>query len=215
MNSVDKKENDLPDSKRKMVRGKAHGKQIRGELQYSFSEPVLETALHSLAHRGQEAHGIHVECIGGGVLESLPEDMHVLFFLTIRELLMNIVRHTNARHATISMSREESQIRINVVDDGIGFNTTGLTRKPQKNDGFGLFSIGKRVGRLGGRLDLISQPGQGTQAVVAVPERRNPISTKHLSGIKNIVTCYTAKCFWIGFASGRRLLPTSRRWPAC
>lgn len=177
MNSVDEIENDLPDSKQKNVRGKVNGKQIPKELQHSFSESDLETALHSLAHRAQETHGIHVEYIGDGILKSLPENMHIFLFRTIRELLMNIVRHARARHAAISISREENQVHIKVVDDGIGFNTSDLARKPQKNAGFGLFSIRKRVGRRGGRLDLISHPGQGTQAVVVVPERRNPIST--------------------------------------
>ena len=71
MNSVDKHENDLPDSKRKIVHGKVHGKQTPGELRYSFSESVFETALHSFAHRVQEAQGILVKCICDGVFKSL------------------------------------------------------------------------------------------------------------------------------------------------
>ena len=82
---------------------------------------LISTALNSLAQRVEEAHGIQVECISDGILKSLPKDMHVLFFQTIRELLMSVVGHANAWHATISISREKSQIRINIVDDGIGF----------------------------------------------------------------------------------------------
>jgi two-component system NarL family sensor kinase len=170
MGSEDKNENDLIASKQKIAHGKLHGKQSLKELQHPLSEADIETALQSLAHRVQETHGIHVECIGDGVLKSLPKDTHILLFRIILELLMNVVRHANARHASISICREESQIRINVMDDGIGFNTADLARTPEKDTGFGLFSMRKRAVRLGGRLDLISHPGRGTRAVLVIPE---------------------------------------------
>jgi hypothetical protein len=40
----------------------------------------ISTALNSFAQHVEEAHGIQVECIGDGILKSLPKDMHVLFF---------------------------------------------------------------------------------------------------------------------------------------
>jgi signal transduction histidine kinase len=134
-----------------------------------LDESGLETTLRSLAHRVQEAHGIQVECTGDGTTDTLGRDLRVLLFRTIRELLINVVKHAQARHVTISISSANNQIRINVVDDGIGFDTACLADEQAKKNGFGLISIRERLGRLGGRLKLISNPGQGTRAAVVIP----------------------------------------------
>lgn len=134
-----------------------------------LDESGLETTLHSLAHRVQEAHGIQIECIGDGTTDTLKRDLRVLLFRTIRELLINVVKHARAQHVTISLNSANNQIRIDVVDDGIGFNTAGLADAQDKKNGFGLISIREGLGLLGGRLDLISNPGQGTRAVVVIP----------------------------------------------
>jgi signal transduction histidine kinase len=134
-----------------------------------LDESGLEATLRSLAHRVQEAHGIQVECIGDGTTDTLGRDLRVLLFRTIRELLINVVKHAQARHVTISISSANNHIRINVVDDGIGFNIAGPSDERAKKNGFGLISIRERLARLGGRLNLTSNPGQGTRAAVVIP----------------------------------------------
>ncbi len=170
---------DLPDGTRHMRVGECLDfidqaiKQTR-LLMFEFypwilDESGLEATLRSLAHRIQEAHGIQVECIGDGTTDTLGRDLRVLLFRTIRELLINVVKHAQARHVTISISSAGNQIRINVVDDGIGFDVAGLADEQAIKNGFGLISIRERLGRLGGRLNLISKPGQGTRAAVVIP----------------------------------------------
>ena len=134
-----------------------------------LAESGLETTLHSLAHRVQEVHGIQVECIGDGTSDRLDRDLSVLLFRTIRELLINVVKHARARHVTISLNSANNQIRMKVVDDGVGFNIADPADAQARKNGFGLISIRESLGRLGGRLDLISNPGQGTRAVVLIP----------------------------------------------
>jgi len=136
---------------------------------WTLHESGLETTLRSLAHRVHEAHGLQVECIGDGTSDTLDQNLRVLLFRTIRELVINVVKHAQARHVTISISSAKNQVRINVVDDGIGFDIAGIADETEKKNGFGLFSIRERLDRLGGRLDLISHPGKGTHAAVVVP----------------------------------------------
>jgi len=134
-----------------------------------LDESGLETTLRSLAHRIQEVHGIQVECSGDGTTNVLGKDLRVLLFRTIRELVINVVKHAQARHVTISITSAKDQIRINVVDDGIGFNIAGMVDTQAEKNGFGLVSIRERLGQVGGRLDLTSHPGQGTCAAVLIP----------------------------------------------
>ena len=140
-----------------------------------LDESGLETTLRSLAHRVQEAHGIQVDCSGDGMTDALGKDLRDLLFRTVRELVINVVKHAKARHVTISVTSANNQIRIDVVDDGTGFNIADITGKGIENSGFGLASIRERIGELGGRLDFSSSPGQGTTVSVVIPAERNPV----------------------------------------
>ena len=132
-------------------------------------ESGLEATLRNLAHRVQEAYGIQVECNGDGTPDTLNRNLRLLLFRTIRELLFNVVKHARAKHVTISISRAKNQIRIAVEDNGIGFNIAETLAEQKNKNAFGLFSIRERLSRLGGRLDLVSLPGEGTRASVVVP----------------------------------------------
>ena len=132
-------------------------------------ESGLEAALCSLARRFQETYGIQVECKGDGTSDTLDPKLRVLLFRTIRELLFNVVKHSRAEHATISISKAKNQISIAVEDNGIGFNIAQTLAEQENRNAFGLSIIRERLGQLGGRLDLTSLPGEGTHASVVVP----------------------------------------------
>ena len=132
-------------------------------------ESGLEATFRNLAQRVQEAYGIQVACIGDGIPDTIDRNLRILLFRSIRELLFNVVKHARAKHVTISSSRAKNQICITVKDDGIGFNIAETLAEQENKNAFGLFSIRERLDRYGGRLDLISLPGEGTRASVVVP----------------------------------------------
>jgi signal transduction histidine kinase len=136
---------------------------------WTLHEAGLVTTLCRLAHRVQETYGIQIECIGDGTPDTPDRDLRILLFRTIRELLLNVVKHAKAKHATIQIRRAKNRIHINVVDDGIGFDFAAIADKLNNENAFGLFSIRERLSLRGGRLDLISVPGKGTRAAVVVP----------------------------------------------
>jgi signal transduction histidine kinase len=140
-----------------------------------LDESGLEATLRSLAQRVQQVHGIQVECHGDGSSGRLSRDLSVLLFRTVRELLINAVKHAQAKHVTISIGTANQQIGIDVVDDGTGFDISDMPGRWAENNGFGLASIRERIGELGGRLDLSSAPGHGTRVSVVIPAEENPI----------------------------------------
>jgi signal transduction histidine kinase len=89
----------------------------------------------------------------------------------VRELLFNAVKHAQARHVKVTIRRDNHHIRINVEDDGVGFDTAKLGYYASGTSGFGLFSIRERLDYLGGRLELESEPGHGTQVSLVAPLR--------------------------------------------
>ena len=101
--------------------------------------------------------------------EALPlsEEQSVLLFQSVRELLINIVKHAGATEAKISVSQADGVLRITVSDRGVGCHVDPAEIRLEP--GFGLFSIRERMKALGGRFDMRSVPGQGTTVILELP----------------------------------------------
>jgi signal transduction histidine kinase len=67
------------------------------------------------------------------------------------------------------MHRCEQHVRIEVCDDGRGFDAARPVRKADRG-GFGLFSVRERLAALGGRMEVVSSPGRGTQISILMPQ---------------------------------------------
>ena len=102
--------------------------------------------------------------IDAKVAGSLPRDHSAQLLQIAREGLANIVRHAKARAGHISLRRRGGAVRLEVVDDGVGFDA-----KAENGKGLGLHHIAARVRKLGGRLKVKSRPSRGSSIVVEIP----------------------------------------------
>jgi signal transduction histidine kinase len=93
----------------------------------------------------------------------------VILFQVVRELLVNVGKHSRASWAKVILSLEDQSFRIQVNDDGVGFDATQIYAPKNTKGGFGFFSMRERLQYLGGELDVKSKPGQGTQIILTVP----------------------------------------------
>lgn len=96
---------------------------------------------------------------------NLPEPVEQDLYLVLREALMNIARHSHATRADISLSQTETQIRVSLSDDGVGFDSAVA----DNNHGLGLPSMKDRINRLGGELIIESSPGRGATISFLLP----------------------------------------------
>lgn len=101
----------------------------------------------------------------------LPEDQAMLLFQSVRELLMNVVKHAAAKEAAITVRVNQGWLSITVTDRGVGFAHVdkAALREEGHVPGFGLFSIRERMLALGGRFELRSVLGHGTEATLIAP----------------------------------------------
>jgi len=130
----------------------------------------LLSALKWLVQWMQEKHGLTVELQAESGIDSQPEDISILMFQCIRELLFNVVKHAGVKTARIDFAREgKDRLRAVVSDRGIGFDPEVAWQKSESGAGFGLFSIRERVTLLGGSLEVESAPGKGTAFSLMVP----------------------------------------------
>jgi signal transduction histidine kinase len=105
---------------------------------------------------------------------TVPEDQAVLLFQSVRELLINASKYAGTGAATVSMECRDEQLRIQVRDDGAGFDVAAAaaaagTAPGGSSSKFGLFSIRERMTALGGSFDIQSAPGQGVTATLTLP----------------------------------------------
>jgi signal transduction histidine kinase len=108
----------------------------------------------------------------------LSEDIKIVLFQSIRELVNNIIKHAQAHNVEVDIQRHENTIRITVNDDGVGFNVEELKLPERSRGGFGLFSIAERLGYLGGSFELQAQPGRGSSFTLQAPLEADAILCK-------------------------------------
>jgi signal transduction histidine kinase len=134
----------------------------------NLAEEGLASALAELAD-GMERSGIEVSLDTDGA-EELPLPSAALLFRTAQEVVRNVISHSGARSALISVFQDYDKVTLVIDDDGRGFDDAELGQRA--DDGhFGLRSIGDLLARAGGALSVRAAPGQGTRVEAEVPLR--------------------------------------------
>ena len=144
-------------------------------LTFEISPPELYTlgldsALEELAQRFGEERRLQCQVFGLDEENPLCDHVKSLLYRIVRELLINVAKHAEARCVDIRLSRVDGYLRITVEDNGKGFDVARLTRHQTDSiAGFGLFSIRERLHHVGGSLNIDSELGQGTKVTLEVP----------------------------------------------
>ncbi len=122
----------------------------------------LETALEDLIAPAAAA-GIHASVSVSGV-ENASDPEVALVWRVAQEAVRNATRHSGASTLAVTVRGDEEQLLLEVVDDGVGFDTSA----PSKPDRFGLRGLRSLVRDVGGELDVTSAVGEGTSVRMAV-----------------------------------------------
>jgi signal transduction histidine kinase len=97
-------------------------------------------------------------------LPPLSDAKAIGLFRILQEALTNVMRHARAHTVQIALVEEGGQLRMTVIDDGVGFAVDAA-----RPTSFGLVGVRERVLMLGGDMTLESEPGEGTSLSVAIP----------------------------------------------
>ena len=92
--------------------------------------------------------------------DPLPADVEVSAYFIVAEALTNVIKHARATRAIVRAAVEDSVLRLEVRDDGVG---------GADPEGHGLMGIADRVDALGGRLRIESVSGEGTVLAARLP----------------------------------------------
>jgi PAS domain S-box-containing protein len=145
-------------------------------LNFELFPPVLQrsglpAALKWLADWTHDKYKIEVRVAADPGADSGRKDVRTLLFESVRELLFNAVKHARADRVSLELALDpEDQLCITVSDQGIGFDPAELDDRSKAGEvGWGLFSIRERLTLLGGRVEIDSAAGKGTQVRLVAP----------------------------------------------
>ena len=93
------------------------------------------------------------------------EDFEMKIYFIVMELLNNIIKHSHAREAKLSIKENNASLQIDIVDNGKGFDPS----KFHILEGFGISQIKARISNLKGTIDINSNPNAGTSISMMVP----------------------------------------------
>jgi signal transduction histidine kinase len=151
------------------------------ELSRLLRPPVLDDlglvpALSWLVRTLEKRTGLAIELTFGGELaagagaepQRLEPEVETVIFRVVQEALTNTLKHSGARRAEVTVTADRSEVSVRIADPGAGFDPDA-TFGGAPATGVGLAGMRDRVELFGGRLTLVSAPGQGTEILLAVP----------------------------------------------
>jgi two-component system, chemotaxis family, CheB/CheR fusion protein len=148
---------------------------VTRNLSVDLSPPVLHNegileAIHWLAAQMEQQHGLRVEVSATNRWPRLNEDLRVLLFQLVRELLFNIIKHADVANAAVTFVLEDNHLKIQVSDQGRGFDINA-SHSPTSQ---GLARIQQRLGLIGGHMQVESVVGEGTVVTLYIPIIQQP-----------------------------------------
>jgi signal transduction histidine kinase len=127
----------------------------------------LPAALSQAARQWTAGSPVKVHVDVEGQSRKLPEEMEQHLLRIAQEAVTNTVKHAHANDVWIQLAMDNGTLRMRVADDGEGFEQTDAFSEIGGH--FGLLGMRERAERLGGELQLRSEPGEGTAVEVTVP----------------------------------------------
>jgi two-component system, NarL family, sensor kinase len=119
----------------------------------------LDTALKDFCNDINSSGALKITYQSFGLGDKVIEQtILITIYRIVQELVNNIIKHAQARQAIVQITTDTNQVAITVEDDGKGFDPQQLNSGP----GIGWINIRSRVDYLKGRIDIRSQPGEGT-----------------------------------------------------
>jgi signal transduction histidine kinase len=157
------------------------------KVTFDLSSPTLytlglKTAIEEVAEQVGSQYRQRCRLRRCTLPDTMAEDVEVFLFRSIRELILNAAKHSNASDIYIDIDTDGGLIEVVVADDGVGFNTEELNNHSDNLSSYGLFSVRENIGNLGGSLDVKSQPGKGTHIFMRVPYKESNSEYQDITG---------------------------------
>ena len=129
----------------------------------------LFPALRSFVRDFQENTGMRVNLKFSGTPGRASIEQNAALYRIVQESLTNVLKHSGTRSATVMIRKSPKVITLEIVDNGKGFESAGISGAREKRQGFGILGMRERARLVGARFMILSRPGKGTRVRVHLP----------------------------------------------
>jgi signal transduction histidine kinase/CheY-like chemotaxis protein len=129
----------------------------------------LAPALSWLLDRQAERAGFVAEFRAEQADGRFPAAIESTCFRVLQEALTNVVRHARATRVSVTLRRQGAALQLHIRDDGIGFDVGAARERATRGQSLGLLGMQERIGLLGGLMQIVSSPADGTSIDVWLP----------------------------------------------
>jgi PAS domain S-box-containing protein len=126
----------------------------------------LTRAIQALIDNADESSGMTIDGKFDSVDDAFPREAATNIYRIVQECLNNILKHSRAKKARVTLERDVHEVQLRIEDNGCGFKT-GENSNAEK--GLGLKNIAERVRMLGGKIKLDSKLDKGTHIEITIP----------------------------------------------
>jgi signal transduction histidine kinase len=139
---------------------------------YQLDRISLTKAIEAIVRTAQSASEIIFKAEIDDIDGVFPKDLEINFYRVVQEGVNNILKHSQATEAGVTIRRDPEGLRLTIRDNGKGF-TPGPAKPDSPRAGLGLIGVSERAQLLGGKPVIHSAPGQGTiiGVKIALPDQ--------------------------------------------
>jgi signal transduction histidine kinase len=143
-------------------------------IMYNLSPSILEqnglyAAIENLCFNANACGETEIEFICETNLGRFNHVTEITIYRIIQEALNNVLKYARAQKTTIALSFQNQSLRLEIKDDGMGFDYEQAKNQKREKGGRGLKNIENRVRLLGGILQVDTAPGKGTHYTITIP----------------------------------------------
>ena len=135
---------------------------------YQLDKIGLGNTLRFMIDKVAAASGIEFAVEIGDVDRLLSNDGEIMLYRIVQECINNIVKHSRATEARVTIERHERAINLTIEDNGRRFAPEAVGAGEAKRGGLGLTGMSERVRILNGRQTIQSLPGGGTKIFITI-----------------------------------------------
>jgi len=111
---------------------------------------------------------LHINFESNAFNKRFEENVEVVLYRVVCELINNTMKHAKARLADINLTHQHKTILLSYSDDGIGFNVNQVVSESSQVNGMGYSNMLSRVNSIKGKMDVESAPESGTRVLIRV-----------------------------------------------
>lgn len=126
---------------------------------------ALRGYLEALSKRSGLTLDFKVDALPSGI----PTDVEIAAFRVVQESLTNVLRHAAASRAEVEVRYDSGALALRISDDGRGFDVGAVLDRATGGEHVGILGMMERVESMGGSMEVVSRPGNGTEIRARLP----------------------------------------------